>query len=194
MEEKLLCKDSDNELLKNLSTALVDAGFEDAKYYYDKNYHCPYLKISKPFKKENDNDPETHYIFIDVNMNEYTVMFNIHHEHISSVEETVELVKKIYNGEVVDVALVHYGKVASTFALNTGDPKKNIEVLSKNLSIYESYFSSEALGMFHMHYNSSFTFPYVLKIERTDRFNLGNFNSYFSSDVFAEHVEYYINK
>ena len=49
MEEKLLCNDTNNESLKNLSNALVEAGFEDAKYYYEENYHCPYLKISKQF-------------------------------------------------------------------------------------------------------------------------------------------------
>ena len=195
MEEKLLCKDCDNELIKDLSVELVEAGYKDGEYYFkSSDYRCPFFKISKPFKKESEIDPEIQYIFIDVGYNEYTISFHIHHEHISSVKRTVDLVNKIFNGEVVDVALFHYGRVASTFAVNTGDPKKNIEVLSKNLSIYEGYFLSEALGMYHMHYNSGFSYPYVLKIERTDKFNLGNFNSYFSSDVFAENVEYYINK
>ena len=64
MEEKLLCKDCDNELIKDLSVELVEAGYKDGEYYFkSSDYRCPFFKISKHFKKEREIDPEIQYIF-----------------------------------------------------------------------------------------------------------------------------------
>lgn len=71
MEKEMLCATSDNALVKKFSEALVKQGInEGAQYYYtDDDFHLPFFKIPKAYKKESPDDPDIHFVFVDVDSN-----------------------------------------------------------------------------------------------------------------------------
>ena len=202
MEQKLLVRDSDNQLIHKLSQALKEQGiYEGADYYYvDDNFKLPFFKIPKDYKKETPSDPDVHYIFIDIDNNppfggneEYTVQGNYLHEHLSSAHSASQLVKRIYTGEYVEVALILKDRQASCFLKNQGDPQKNVGLFMENIDyIFECLKNPRAGG--HMHQVFALSAPYFLNYSLGEQQMFEGYSAYAVSSVFAEHPEYYILK
>ena len=203
MEREMLCADSDNALVKKFSEALVRQGVtEGAQYYYtDDNYHLPFFKIPKAYKKESPSDPDVHYVFVDVDSNppgtakeEYTVHGNYVHEHIADADKAAEFVLQLIKAEMVEVALVHPDRMAGFFVANTGDPEKNVGIIAENFTTIKGYLESDmaALNSGHMHVLFPKIFPKYLQYGPTTKYWIPGINIYLVSSVIAEHPEFYI--
>ena len=202
MEQQFLVKDTDDKLIIKFSEALKAHGiYEGAEFYYtDDNLSLPFFKIPKDYKKEEPNDPDVHYIFVDVNDNspfsgseEYTVSGNYAHEHIANVDNAVDLVKKLLSGEIVEVALVLKDRYACYFLTNRGDPKENVNAMASNLEVIKDCLQNASTTV-HIHRFPSFAQPYSLVYGGGDTRQIPNTEIYFVSSVFAEHPEFYIVK
>ena len=199
METKLLCADSDNQLIKSFSEALIKQGItEGAQFYYvDSNMHLPFFKIPKAFKKETPEDPSIHYVFVDVDeaQYEYTVCGNYVHEHISDEDRAAELEAKLLNAEIVEIAIVYPDRMAGFFVNNTGDPQANVDIIGKNFGEIKEHleFNIYTLQGGHLHTLYTRAFPYYLQIGPTAaRHKLPGISIYLVSSVLAEHPEFYI--
>ena len=185
-------------MIKELSAALKESGIEDGyQYYYDSpDYSVPYFKIPKAFKKETEDDPDYHYLYIDVGDNEYTVHGSYIHEHLGGVAQVIFLVNNLLNGVVVEVALVYPDRVAGFFVLNQGSPEKNVGVINDNVDTIMGYVNSPigASPNAHIHTLFSPAHPYTLLCGGLRRPQLQGVTIYLVSIVFAEHPEYYIIK
>ena len=201
METKLLVKDSDNELIHELSKALIEQGITDGSdcYYISDNYGIPYFKLPKAYKKENENDPDFHHVFIDVeekigspNGKEFSVYGTYHHEHYMNASKAAENAKGLLSGEICEVALTIGNKQASLFMINCGDPQKNVdELMSDFENIYKQLTEGKA-GGYHIHWIYQKTFPNNLLLQFNARKDLPNYNAYATCSVLAEHPEFYI--
>ena len=179
-----------------LSKALEKAGIQDgAQYYYEADdYALPYFKIPKAFKKESPEDPDYHYLFIDIDEKEYTVHGSYVHEHLSSVAQVVKLVTHLFSGEVVEVALVFPDRMAGFFMLNTGDPQKNVDVINDNAKTIMEYVNSPIGASLNTHIHTLFSpaYPYTLLCGGFQKPQIQGVTIYLVSYVFAEHPEYYV--
>lgn len=202
MEQKLPVKDADNELIIKFSNALKKQGiYEGADcYYIDENFKLPFFKVPKAYKKEQPSDPDIHYIFVDIDDNppflekeEYTVQGNYVHEHIANADSAAELVKKLYTGEYVEVAIVYPDRQAAFYLKNQGDPEGNVGVLMNNVSTIIECLSNAKEGG-HMHRIFSPAYPYNLQFGLGKQQVLPNIEVYAVSSVFAEHPEFYVLK
>lgn len=140
MEREMLCANSDNALVKKFSEALVKQGVaEGAQYYHtDDDFHLPFFKIPKAYKKESPDDPDVHFVFVDIDSNppvlakeEYTVHGNYVHEHIADADRAAALVAQLLKAEMVEVAIVYPDRMTGFFVNNTGDPQKMLILLEK---------------------------------------------------------------
>ena len=203
MEKEKLCITSSNPLVKKFSQALIKQGItEGARYYYtNDNYSLPFFKIPKAYKKESPNDPDVHYIFVDVGTNphglakeEYTVYGNYVHEHISDADKAAELVLKMLKAETVEVAIVYPDRMAGFFVANTGDPEKNVNIIADNFANIKVYLEEDMTTMNdgHMHALFPNIFPKYLQYGPTTKHRIPGINIYLVSSVFAEHPEFYI--
>ena len=182
-------------MIAELSKALVKSGIQDgASYYEADDYALPYFKIPKAFKKEFEDDPDYHYVFIDVGENEYTVHGSYIHEHLSSVAEVVRLVNQLFSGATVEVALVFPDRIAGFFMPNTGDPQKNVDVINDNAKTIMEYVNSPigASPNTHIHTLFSPAYPYTLFCGGLRKPQIEGVTVYMVSYVFAEHPEYYV--
>lgn len=202
MEHKLLVKDSDNPLIIKFSEALYKQGLTDGCdcYYIDEDFRLPFFKIPKPYKKESPTDHDVEYIFVDVDDNppfleneEYTVQGNYVHEHTPNADDAAELVKKLYTGEVVEVAIIYPDRKASFFLNNTGDHKKNVEVLLKNADTIISHLKTCVPGG-HSHVLFTPAYPFNLNLGLEEGRRIAGCELYAVSAVFSEHPEYYVLK
>jgi hypothetical protein len=200
METKLLVKDSDNELIHKFSKALLDQGIVDGAdcYFISDNNQLPFFKIPKNYKKENENDPDVHYVFVDIDdkppflgCEEYTVFGNFHHDHIPNAESAAELVKKLISGELCEVALVFEYAKAATFMKNTGDPQKNVDNFMEHYADLEKHIKSAVVGGHH-HVIFMPSFPHNLYycVGKQEMFQ--GIQAYVVSSILAEHPEFYI--
>ena len=198
MEQKLLCAESDNEMIKELSTALEESGIQDGcQYYFEAtDYAVPYFKIPKAFKKETPDDPDYHYIFIDIGDYEYTLHGSFIHEHLNSPAQVARLVKQLFTGVIAEVALVFPDRIAGFFMPNTGDPQKNVNVINDNAKTIMEYVNSPvgASPNTHIHTMFSPAHPYTLFCGGMRRPQIEGVTIYMVSYVFAEHPEYYVIK
>ena len=198
MEKENLCSKSDSQLIKALAETLVKYGITEGSdvYYTDEDYNLPFFKIPKAYKKETPDDPDVHYIFIDVNdsMLEYTVHGNYVHEHIDDADKAVELVMQLLNAEVVEVAIVYPDRIAGFFVNNTGDPQANVDIVVENFETIK-YHIDRDLGNFnggHMHVLFQTAATNYFMYGPTTRHRLQGINIYLVSAVFAEHPEFYV--
>ena len=158
-----------------------------------------YFKLPKAYKKENENDPDFHYVFIDVeqkssspNGKEFSVYGSYHHEHYMNASKAAENAKGLLSGEICEVALTIGNKQASLFMINCGDPQKNVdELMSDFESIYKQLTEGKA-GVYHIHLIYQKTFPNNLLLQFNARKDLPNYNAYATCSVLAEHPEFYI--
>ena len=200
MEQKFLVKDSENNLIHKFSESLIKQGITDGAdcYYTDENCRFPFFKIPKAYKKENENDPDTHYAFVDIDDNppfiekeEYTVFGNYHHDHIADPDKAAILVKKLITGEICEVALVLKDGIASTFMENTGDPQKNVDNFMAHFEKLMEYLrNAQQGGHHHMIFMPSH--PYYLYYELAKQKMFDGYNAYAISSILAEHPEFYI--
>lgn len=202
MEKLNLCVESNNEMINNLSKALIEKGIIDGSNYYytDDNFKHPFFKIPKSYKKESENDPDVHYIFIDVDNSmthsptgEYTVQCNYVHEHIIDVNQVAELVYGLLKEEIVEVAVVFPNYYAGFFMMHTGDHEKNVDFLNENFEfIGECLKSIMNLKCGHMHRIFPKIHPYNLNYGPSNEFCIPDVKVYMVSSIFAVHPEYYI--
>ena len=198
MEQKSLCTETDNEMIKELSKALAKSGIEDGcQYYYEADdYSVPYFKIAKAFKKESEDDPDYHYLYIDVGNSEYTVHGSYIHEHLDSPAQVAWLVSQLFNGVTVEVALVFPDRIAGFFMPNTGDPQRNVDVITDNAKTIMEYVNSPvgASPNAHIHILFSPAHPHMLFCGGLRTPQIPGVSIYMVSYVFAEHPEYYVLK
>ena len=195
MEKKLSCAETDNEMIKDMSIALLKCGIDEGANYYEADeYSKPYFKISKKFKKESDSDPDVCYIYIDVEDAEYTVHGRYVHEHLSHENKAVNLVVGLLSGAIAEVALVFPNKMAAFFIQNTGDPAENVKILDANAEQIMSHLNSPMASSpnVHGHVIFSAAFPYYLYYGGGRQPQIEGVTIYLVSSVFAEHPEYYV--
>ena len=203
MEKEMLCANSNNALVKRLSEALLKHGVTEGAqvYYEDDDYHLPFFKIPKAYKKESPDDPDVHYVFVDVdtathglNNGEYTVHGNFVHEHIADADRAAELVAQLLRAEVVEVAIVYPDRMAGFFVNNTGDHQKNVDIIGENFAYIKGYLERDmdVLRGGHMHTLFPQIFPNYLQYGPTTKYRIPGINIYLVSSVFAEHPEFYI--
>ncbi len=199
MEKVFKVKDSTNNLIIEFSRALKKAHILDGcdLYYEDENYHCPFFKIPKPFLKEHKNDPDVHYIFVDIEEKEYTVHGNYAHEHVTDINNAIFWVSALLKGFVVEYALVINGRQASCFIKNTGDPKKNVDYIAndKKSCLYIMDIMNKKMppqgSHLHIYFEKSFPGYLMLKTIPMNEI-LNKYSIYMISAQFGQHPEYYL--
>ena len=195
MEKSLSCATTDNQMIKDMSSVLVEMGIQDAANYYESDeYGKPYFKIAKKFKKETENDPDVCYIYIDVDDMEYTVHGRYLHEHISNENGAATLVLGLLSGAIAEVVLVFPNKMAGFFVQNTHVPEQNVKIIDLNAEEIMKHLSSPIASApnVHGHVLFSAAFPYYLQYGGGRQPQIEGVQIYMVSSVFAEHPEYYI--
>ena len=195
MENQFLCTSSNDQRIRALSNALLDLGIADAAHYYEADeYSVPYFKLGKKFKKESPADPDFHYLYVDVDEDEYTVHGQYGHEHFADAVLAAWLVKALFTGETVEVALVFPDKMAGFFMNNTGDPEQNVKVITDNAKTIMDILNSPSGSMRNVHVHTAFapSHPYFLLCGGFRRPQIADVTIYMVSYVFAEHPEYYV--
>ena len=201
MEQKHLCAQTDDEMIRNFSQALLAHGVTDGAdcYYTDEEYPYPFFKLPKAYKKESPTDPDTHYVFVDVEEKtgphggEYTVQGNYVHEHIPDADRAANLVADLLRGAIVEVALVYPDRFAGFFVGNTGDPQKNVDIISEHADEILGFLKDAAgLRGGHMHVLFSRAHPNKLQFGPTTSHRIAGVSIYLVSSVLAEHPEFYV--
>ncbi|MBQ8726712.1 MAG: hypothetical protein IJY84_06405 [Clostridia bacterium] len=198
MENKFRVKDTDIIAIKELAEELKNFGVDGYEYYYqEENSKVPFFKITKPFKKEKDSDPDEHEIFIDIDLNaptpEYTVCGLLCHEHFLEPSQAVRLVKGMIDGIIAEVGLVYHNMKASFFIVNRGEPQKNVATIDENAQfITQRLFEGAKFTGFHNHilFNGSFT--NYLYCDHNSQLIFKGVQVYLVSAILGEHPEYYI--
>lgn len=200
MEKKLFVCDSNNELIKKFSQALINHGITEGAdcYYVDDSLTLPFFKIPKAYLREKEGDPDFHYAFVDIDSSgpytgkeEYTVTATYHHEHLSNADDAALLVKKLLTGEICEVALVTKNAIVCTFMENTGDHQKNV---SSFMDHHQIILDTIKAGRENMHLHKSFepSAPYCLYCSLGEQQMFTGYNAYIVSSVLAVHPEFYI--
>ena len=106
----------------------------------------PFFKIPKKYKKEKPDDPDVHYVFIDVNGSSInSVDYRVHgshtHEHLRNADETADLAAKLLSGDVVEVGIVDCEAAVCFFMNDRGNPEENIAVIERNKPMINEYLS-----------------------------------------------------
>ncbi len=203
MEQVRKVSESGNAYIIALSEELKKVGILDGSdvYYEDENFDQPFFKIPKAYKKEKAGDPDEHYVFVDVGEGpvgmEYTVTCNFVHEHIGRVEDAVTLIKGLYDGEIVEMALVYGDIKVSLYMHQLGDHVSNIEYLigdKKAVDYVIEHMKNPMVqsGRGHQHLVFPKNFPYNLMFEKAGKHVLPNIRVYAVSAIFGEHPEYYV--
>ncbi len=203
MEKERKISESGHAAMQALSAKLKEAGvFEGSDVYYeDENFADPFMKIPKAYKKENENDPDVHYIFVDVGEGpagmEYTVTANFVHEHIPGAADAATLINGLLTGEIVELALVYEDMKVSFYMKNTGDHEKNVQYLAgdKETADYVLEHMNNPMvqaGQVHQHLIFPKNYPYSLMYENAGRHVLPGVKVYVVSAIFGEHPEYYV--
>ncbi len=198
MEIKFNVKDTEEIAIKQMSQELKKIGIEGYEYYYkEEGSNMPFFKIEKPYKKERENDPYAHALFIDVDIKEsgveYTVVGLLCHEHFSCEQDAAELIKKLLDESVAEVALVYPNMKATFFIENQGDPVKNVKKIDENAkTITERLFGSAKFSGCHIHslFNCSYT-NYLL-CDYNEQLKIKDVKIYLVSAVTGYHPEYYV--
>lgn len=187
------------KMYRDFAQALDKAGLDGSdRYYTTDNCEIAYFKIPKPFKKEQDSDPDFHHIFIDVEQKQGAVEYSVHgsfcHEHTPSIDYAIGLCQRLYSGEVVEVAFYSGSYFATTFVKSAGAPEENIKVLSESFEAVKDALLTPMIqdGKGHLHVVFPATKEFHLLSKRTNEFQINGIKTYFMSSVLAEHPEYYI--
>ncbi len=107
-ELELSVSECDNDMIKALAKVLEDVGLSAyAKNYYKrKNGGEPYFVITKSYAKENENEPNTMNMWIDVS-HEYTVSAQYYyHTHFDNAEAAAKAVKDFYDEKLAEYLII----------------------------------------------------------------------------------------
>jgi hypothetical protein len=97
-----------NENIKAVARELAAAGFEKSskKYYVRVNGGDPYFVIVKPYQKEDENEPDTMNMWIDVS-HEFTVTAQYYyHTHFNNAKDAVSAVVDFYNERLAEYLII----------------------------------------------------------------------------------------
>ncbi len=201
MEEKFSVKDSDNAAIRKFSELLKDSRIaKDYEYYYKEGVTAPYFKISKPFLKENDSDPDESIIYVDIDGEgdsvEYSLYMEYASDHFVTAEECMDVVEKLYFGEYVEVALVTPKYAYACIIENTGDPAENAKALSESIGPVMNLFENneQPIKGAHMHIIFPLSVTNNLVFQRGEIYAIPGVEMYIVSAEFAIHNEYYVIK
>ncbi len=203
MELRHEITESTEALYRELGLAITNAGLEGGDCYYtDDNYHSAFFKIPKPYKKENEHDPDVHHIFIDVEEKdnglgdkvEYTVHGSFAHEHTPYINTAIDICQKLYSGEVVEVGFSSGQLFATTFTYWAGSYEDSFKVLVDRFDSVRSLLESPLVqgGKGHLHVIFQPELGFNLLGKRTSEFTFEGINAYFFTAILAEHPEYYV--
>ena len=196
MERKIKITEKTAQEIQGVAEELKRVGLEAFadSYYEDDEYTGPFFKIEKPFKRENDKDPDTECIFLDVT-HEYTVHTRTGHEHYNDAKKAVEIVKGLFDGTLAEVALCFPTLTARFLIENTGDPEKNISKMNNNAKDLMEIVNgvvNELSPIKHIHHLFAPAFPHYLQILADENFMYGGCEVYLQSIIMGEHAEIYM--
>ncbi|MBQ4585887.1 MAG: hypothetical protein IJA82_06735 [Clostridia bacterium] len=100
--------EGDNENIKAVSRALFEAGFKESskRYFVRASGGDPYFVIAKPYAKENENEPDTMNMWIDVSY-EFTVTAQYYyHTHFDNAKKAVDVVLDFYNEKLAEYVII----------------------------------------------------------------------------------------
>ncbi len=122
--------------VRELALALKEAGAPGFENIYKNEGGEPFFMLPKKYKRENEGDPEYHYVYVDVydrgDRVEYRVTMLYTPLYFYSVEDCVALCKGLLDEKIAEVALVTPIGMASGFVRHTGSHEENVRVLAEN--------------------------------------------------------------
>ena len=197
MESKLEITKNTEKNIRDLAKALKEVGLDEFAdgYFKDDRFDNKYFKILKPFAKEDDDDPDIETLFIDVSSEEYTVHTRLGHEHYSDAKTTATMVKGLFDGTLAEVALCFPNITARFLVANTGDAKKNVDIIYNNAdSIMEIINDSISVlnTSAHIHRYFEAAFPNYLQILPKENYMFDDSEVYMQSVVMGTHPEIYL--
>lgn len=199
MEKQIKCFETEMQAVKLLAEELKAHGItKGADVFYEADdYSAPYFKIPKEYKKETESDPNEDFLYVDVDEDrgEYTVHGKYVHEHIGSAEKAAELAKSIFDGRVVELALVCPDRMAGFFTPNAGSPDLNADKVGENAEeIMNLLFKSQLTAGYHVHTASQAAFPFSLLYGASRQPQIEDVEIYIACITLGEHTEYYVVK
>ena len=169
MRKELLCSNAANTAIKGLSEALKRHGVIEGAdvYYYDDDLKYPFFKLPQKVKKEQSNDSEVRYAFVDVNGSniksvDYRVCGSHTHEHLRDADAVAELVAKLLSGAVIEGGIVHGDTAIYFFMQDMGTPEDNFAVIDKYKPIIDEHLFENKWGERHTHADLDADYPYRL--------------------------------
>ncbi len=194
-------EESSNLSVLRFSSALKEKGIEGYdSYYTDEGFLFEYFKIPVPYLKEKDEDPDVHYIFVDVENSvehgiEYKVSGNYSHEHCKNIDLAISIISGLISKRLVEVSLVIGDSSASTFMHNKGSDEKNVEFfvgkfdeIAKNLN--NPTWNERQNG--HLHTRFMADPPFSIIGVQSGAMTLEGVKMYAVSAEFGKHPEFYI--
>ncbi|MBQ7761321.1 MAG: hypothetical protein IJ400_04625 [Clostridia bacterium] len=192
---------STDEKVQELARELEKAGFGiyAKRFYTSKNGGPPYFVIPKPYAKENENEPDSVNMWIDVT-HEYTVTAqHYYHTHFDKAQDAVKMVRDFY-----DERLAEYLVVVPNFTIAfVQEAKENWEDALNLLaeydklvsSVYEQMASAIPEGSHHCHsyrYGVGLPLNDVIVAKENNRPLYGR-DVYRISAIFGRQAEYYFD-
>lgn len=195
MEKKITVSASSDACLIDLAQELqaVGLGKYADSYYMDEAYDVPYFKVVKPFASETPNDPQEEIIFVDAG-DEYTVHSRLGHDHFGTAKEAAIVVRGLYDGAIVEVALCLPTVTARFLTANSGDPEQNVDKIAHaSQAVMDILSSCDSLPVnTHMHRYFAAAAPFYLQIIPEENTMWNDCVAYFQSVTFGYHAEIYI--
>ncbi len=194
MKRKFSVKDSTNPNILAAAKSLTAVGLgEFAEYYYeDEGGACPFFFVSRPFAKEQASDPDEVRIYLDVD-NEYTVCTLYGHEHYNTPGEAADLIRKLYDKELAEVAVMYDEIKICVYTPNHSNPEDNVKSVMQHFESIMNTVNNYPLGAYN---NAHFFFkpfaPYNLQVHAEKATPVAGRTRYIISCAFGEQPEYYL--
>lgn len=197
MEHKIKITKKTDQSIVDLAQALREVGLaEFANYYYkDDEYYCPFFVIEKPYAKEDEDDPDTDELFIDVT-DEYTLHTRLGHEHYDDARLVAETAKELFDGTLIEFAFCR-PTLTERFLVHTeGD---SLKTLHKVGEYFDALVAAEARAKslrpdMHKHEYYELAFPNYLQIIPEENYMYEDSKFYFKYVVFGECLEVLVGK
>ncbi|MBQ8546452.1 MAG: hypothetical protein IJ437_05890 [Clostridia bacterium] len=202
MEIMHLIEESSDPWAIEFSNKLRESGIEGwDKYYNGEEYSCDFFKIPVPYQKESPNDPDVHYIFVDINNDEkygrdYTVCGNYAHQHCASSELAVYIIKHLIEKHIVEMCFVRENLSASLFMPSKGSDQDNVGFLLENFkdisdNLNSPIWQENTAGHFHTTFNAEPLFS-IMGNKSGCQPAIDGVKTYVVCAEFGKHPEYYI--
>ncbi len=205
MINKYSAFDSDNPEIIKFASALRDSeipcGYEC--YYQDDEGGVPFFKIPKAYKRENDGDPEFHYIYVDICKckngvgTEYRVTMVYTSQYVSKLDDCISLCEGLFAERFCEVALVTPIGLAGGFAIHRGSHEDNVKILIDDAQNIISNLQRLAEGAVLSSGNVQMMYQNGLLLDTicyrsADDFQYGGITVYAASYLCAYHPEIYV--